>query len=863
MRELVDNRMPFACLLLVLLLASGPAAAQDSPTLIWYRGDHGAVREALELTPLTQLTSDLSEASVVVINNVHLSDAELSEIAAHVVHGFGLILLLGTNCDESTLERLGLADITTSKAESAATLEPMDSDSRVIAEINWRVAPQVRERSVPHGDGLTPLVTVHNGRDEIVLAESRLGKGSVFLLAPSFENGTNKPFVEWFYFNYLMYALVTVAAGQEPLSYADYPGSPVPHRALQVLTIVLLTIVFTSTLLIFWLVRRYSRRHPELLHQLVSDVDAFRAREASSEWEAVGFHRGVASFMVAILNNVWFFVPVSILTNVVLWGRVLPSAQIRGAASLVVTFFYTIWTLMDWGTAVAGQKFLSQYRVTDPYEGMKYVQFFVWWQAITGTIQVGAIALLTLFVIPRTPVAYLSIYILLHVLIQFPGFGQVFNGVLFPGLHRFDYQQLIGMILVVMTPICQIVFCAIAVSWGRSHPIYASIAGGLGLGFGALATIALVFLTGFLLYHRLGFATRVVFLAHFDLRTIRTALLFGAPVTGTVLLIGGAYSLQVWLLSKLVLNYAEVQANFEAAMTVGTGTYLAIFAMATSFINSYSEAFSQHKLKLCRHYMTMSLKWGQLVCTFLAAVLLAVGDRFVLGSLPAEQYARAAVWIRIFAVWWSLCVVIWVCDGILVGIGKPELHLVSMLIEQGTRIVLMFLLASRLQAWAMVVAYLIALPLKAIVDVFFVRRHLGRIVVCWWQTLVAPLASATVICILLRFWGSLYWTPDPLKSSILLFVGLVGALPLHFFLVGAFGGWDDRALAEFRRAVPISSVARPMARLFLKCTELGVKISPLHNRFPVTTFEEAMIEADEVRRSKVSLDDYGPNSPEK
>lgn len=863
MRALVQNRMSFVSLLVALLLASSAAGAQDSPTLVWYRGGDDAVRQALELTPLTRLTTDLSKASVVVINDVRLSDAELLNVAKHVADGAGLILFLGSQCDESTLKALDLARIAILKSDDAATLEPVESDSRVIAEINWRVAPQVYERYVPHGETLTALVTVHGEPDDIVLAETMLGKGSVFLLAPCFENGANKPFVEWFYFNYLVYALVTTAAGQQPLSYADYPGSPVPHRPLQILMVVLLTIVFSSTLLIFWLVRRYSRRHPELLYQLVANVEVFRAREGSSEWEAVGFHRGIASFMVAILNNVWLFVPISILTNVVLFGKVLPSAQIRGAVSLVMTFFGTVWTFMDWGTAVAGQKFLSQYRVTDPGEGMKYVQFFVWWQAITGTIQVGAIALFALFVIPHnTALAYLSIYILLHVLIQFPGFGHVFNGVVFPGLHRFDYQQLIATIFLVTAPICQIVLCAIAVSWGGAHPAYASIAGGLGLGFGALVSIAVIFLTGFFLYRRLGLAARVIFLAHFDLRAVKTALLFGAPITATGLLFTGAFSLQVWLLSKLVLNYAEVQANFDVAISVGTGAYLAILAMTTSLINSHSEAYSQGKLKLCRYYMTMSLRWGELLCTFLTAVLFAVGDRFVLGSLPAEQYARAAVWLRILAVWWSLCVVVWVGDGILIGIGKPELHMVSMLVEQGTRIVMMLLLAPRLQAWAMVVAYMIALPLKAIVDMIFVKRYLKRIIVCWWQTLVAPFASAAIICVLLRLWGGLYWTPDPVKSSVLLFVGLVAALPLHFFLVGVFGGWDDQGLGEFRRAVPISSVAKPMAWLFLKCTELGISISPLHNRFPVTTCEEAMIEAEEIGRTKVRLDHYGPNNRE-
>lgn len=856
MRNLISKIILVASVVLALLCSTCPIAAEQSPLSVYYCGTDDAVKQALELTQLIHLTTDVPEASAAVINNVRLSDSFLSQIRSNMSRGMGLVLFLGDCIDESTLKALGLDGITLSRVNDPVAIGPTDSKSLLATQVNWRVAPQVRARTVPKGEAITPLVTVHGRENEPVLAETLSGSARVFMVGPALDGPGNRPFREWFYFNYLVYVLATTAAGQHPVAYGDYPGAPVPHRPLQLSMVILLVLMFSSTLIVFAFVRRYSKRHPELIYHAVADSSRFQAREGMSEWEHVGFHRGIAGFMISVLNNVWLWVFVSILVNTVLFGIVLPSsAQLRGAMSLVGTFFTTVWVLMDWGTAVTAQKFLSQHRVKNPSEGLKYVQFFVWWQAITGTIQVGTIALVALFLMPKTALAYLSLYVLLHVMIQFPGFARVFDGVVFPGLQRFDYQHVIGIIFFVLSSALQIPLCMAFIQWGNHRIAYNSIAGGLGIGFGALVVLVIVFLTGFLLYRRLGLSARVIFMAHFDWDTVKTALKFGLPITATGLMFTGAYSIQVLLLSTLVLNYAEVQANFDAALTLGTGAFGAVFAWAPSMMNSYSEAFSQGKLKLSRYYTTMSIKWGESLGLFLTAVLLAVGDRYILGSL-GQQYERAAIWIVYIAILWSIAPYIWIGDNLLVGIGKPHLQFIGMTVEQGTRVIIMFLLAARLQEWALITATLVALPLKAVSNTFFMRKHLGRITVNWWQSVFAPLASGVIICCVLRYAGGLPWASDKLRSLVLFIVGLIGALPVHFFLTGLFGGWDDNGLDEFRRAVPMSNIAMPVAWIFLKCTELGASCSPLHNRFPVTTYDEAMVEADEITRAKVRLDQY-------
>ncbi len=53
--------------------------------------------------------------------------------------------------------------------------------------------------------------------------------GKAFIFNAFLTDGFNPQIQEWAYFNYLIYHLAVRAAGQTPLSFADYPASPVPH----------------------------------------------------------------------------------------------------------------------------------------------------------------------------------------------------------------------------------------------------------------------------------------------------------------------------------------------------------------------------------------------------------------------------------------------------------------------------------------------------------------------------------------------------------------------------------------------------------------------------------------------------------
>ena len=111
----------------------------------------------------------------------------------------------------------------------AVSLTNLPVNDPLVKQIIWNGAPQVRERFniLTPMSSVQPLVTAYED-ESWVLWSARGGKA--FIFDAFLTDGANPQIQEWAYFNYLVYHLVVRAAGQTPLSFADYPGSPVPHN---------------------------------------------------------------------------------------------------------------------------------------------------------------------------------------------------------------------------------------------------------------------------------------------------------------------------------------------------------------------------------------------------------------------------------------------------------------------------------------------------------------------------------------------------------------------------------------------------------------------------------------------------------
>jgi O-antigen/teichoic acid export membrane protein len=248
----------------------------------------------------------------------------------------------------------------------------------------------------------------------------------------------------------------------------------------------------------------------------------------------------------------------------------------------------------------------------------------------------------------------------------------------------------------------------------------------------------------------------------------------------------------------------------------------------------------------------MGYKWGGMISAMLAAILLAVADRFILGA-SGPEFVRAAQYSIPLLIWGTLQYPSWVGDNVQLGANKPWMKSALIAMEQFLRIILAYLLMPKLQINALIIAYIVAIMTKNIVAYFANHKLCFPQRFYFWQSLGAPILAAVVHFVLIRWVTGYIWQGDQVTSVLIFTIAILPSYPIYAFLYGLFGGWDDATLEEVHRAAQISTIMKPFAWLFWKSTSIGAHFSPLHNRFPITNRQAALDEADTLVHERVSL----------
>jgi O-antigen/teichoic acid export membrane protein len=852
------RRMSFLVLIVILLFVAAAPVHAINTIRVYYAGEDGSVLTALNLAKY-QMVDNIAEADVFVLNGV-IPDPDV--IATRVRSGAGLVLIFGPNIKAADVETISGVPIELVEKNNPVSLTEIKIDDPLVKQIIWNGSPQVRERFQTYTplSSVQPLVTAYEDGEWVLWAGNRPNIYFINAFLTNHIDPQNQKYLpinpqiqEWAYFNYLIYHLVERAAGQVPLSFAEYPGSPVPHAAERNIILIIMGLMVCTTALVFVVVRRYSKKHPEQLDRIVFDRTRFEVREEKTEWEAVGFHRPLGGFLVALSIGLVLFIPLIIYQNLILPSFILPSAQALGIWGRAVQFFSLAWTFFDMGTSVAFIKFLSQYRVHDPRKGILFGQVFVWWQALSGAIQVAVVISLASTIAPRSAYALYAWTMIVHSFIQLPGFYQVMRHAL-TGFQRLDYGRLLDIGLNVLFPmLVQPIFVTIMFAWGRSHPVFGGAMGGLlGMGIAAYAAELLTFLFGLWLYRRVGYNSSILFMAHFDWDIIKTSFKFGVfEMLGSAAWSFGQ-AMEIAITQARLINYAEIWGNWVLAQNF-------IFAFnVTQTLNdgvmpAISEAISNGKRILSQYYSVMAYKYNGMTSAFIGAVLLAVAPKFILGSAGIE-FQRASLYVIPLTIWGVVQFPSWVGDNVQLGANKPYLKSILVFSEQVIRVVLAWILLARFQVTGLIIAYFVGLFSKGIVA--YIINHK----VCFpqkfysWQSLVAPLLAGGVHYGVLAGINHFLWKGDQISSVLIFFLGILPSFPLYMFLYGLFGGWDKDTLSELKEAVTLTGRARLLTNWGIyQPTALGARISPLNNRFPITNRPEAMEEARLLTEEKVKL----------
>jgi O-antigen/teichoic acid export membrane protein len=566
----------------------------------------------------------------------------------------------------------------------------------------------------------------------------------------------------------------------------------------------------------------------------------------------------MAGFLTLAGTLFVLFAPYYYVTNILIPNDVQPFPQAKGIWGFAWEALQIAWFLFDAGTYVAFVKYFAEYRIKDPHEAVYSAQFFVWWQILTGLVQVTMASVVVVFVMPNVevvrPYGYTSTFILLVVLGQYPGIFAVMN-FFFQAYQRYDYN--IGLDLLsdwVLRFGLQIPFVLLFRSWGAANPEYGEAFGAaVGIGLGFYFSQVVTFLIGTALYKRLGLKLAPLFMAHFGLATAKRMLIYGLQVVLGKAFFRAAKFIDRFVISLLLLNYTE-WLGLEGQIHYNL---MFLFPIAYRFFETamaaLSESHGNGKQTLTQYYIARFFQVGSLYTAIALSLFLALGPMFVRHAMD-PQWGRAADYMIIAAVAGAFSAAAWISDMLQKGAGRPDLFAFILGGEQALRIGLFWLLIPRFQFWGFYWALLITIALK--VTIAWIINHLVivRVRIFLWQMLVAPALAGVFNFALLRLLGTVLGFSGRWEVIVLFFFSALASFFICFFAVGLLGGMDRAFATELEQASRMTGWLRPLTRLFYYAARAGWTLSPIHNRFPITLHEQAMEEAKalEVQRDRPS-----------
>nr|MDO8115778.1 hypothetical protein [Candidatus Sigynarchaeota archaeon] len=193
-------------------------------------------------------------------------------------------------------------------------------------------------------------------------------------------------------------------------------------------------------------------------------------------WENIGFHRSIA--------GMFFQLPFTLISAVlglalmsIVYTYLYPFPESNGYSAAATGFFGLMFYTFDLGTANIISRFIGETNIKNPAKMVQYVQYFIWYQMITGLVQTTAISVFAMFIVPRTQLAYTVWIMVIFSTVQYPGFLGIFRGVL-DTLQQFHTVTILNFIAgEVFQRVTQIGFVIWGRWWGMADPAIGDIMG--------------------------------------------------------------------------------------------------------------------------------------------------------------------------------------------------------------------------------------------------------------------------------------------------------------------------------------------------------------------------------------------------
>ena len=211
------------------------------------------------------------------------------------------------------------------------------------------------------------------------------------------------------------------------------------------------------------------------------DSELPKEKNTSVLWDEIGFHKPMAGFWYNIIYTI-----IGILISAVVMGKLMsffyPFPESWGYKDIAFGMFALMFSLFDIGTGSVMSRFIPEANINNPEKMLHYIQYFVWYQMITGLFQTTIVSVYAIFFVPETHLAYTVWIMLIASTTQYPGFLGVFRGVL-DSLQQFHKTQTLNFLTsTIFQRITEMGFVYLGKLYGEAHPEVGVI---LGIAIGA------------------------------------------------------------------------------------------------------------------------------------------------------------------------------------------------------------------------------------------------------------------------------------------------------------------------------------------------------------------------------------------
>ena len=590
------------------------------------------------------------------------------------------------------------------------------------------------------------------------------------------------------------------------------------------------------------------------------------------KWEEVGAHRPIGQlwFNLGIYIIIILLSAISLAT-IVQW--VFPYPEIQGYYKIGDNFFLLIYQVFDIGTAFGIERFIGEWRVKDTNRMIKYVQFFFWYQMMTGLVQLVIVSIIVMKWMATTNLAYLSWIFLLIVARQYPAMSTSLKNTL-NGLQRYDKGNLMNLFVNdVFKQFLMVGFILLGRAWGQANPEYGDLFGAtIGVAVGAYMAEFFAIGVGGYWFHKamksFGFTFWDAFKVGFDKKIFKECMWFGFQVS----IVPSFNTLTTTWMLLMYLDALPQYTTWIFIAQIAKGIGSAVNAgQDFKLTPAIAEAYPNGKIKLTQFYVQTSIKWQG----FFMMLFLTIIGGFVppilsrLTAIPElAQYSAATIFLP-FAIFQSLFTYfIDLPNPILIGTLHVSFYTFLRLSEEVFQVlfVWLFLYVFRLHETLGLVGIGIIFGwehffprlIKMTMGLIYINKKVFKIKVPWMQSFIITGLAALPNLAFAVIWNFLIL--DPLIGVISLYGALAVTLilgivvfPLLVYLplTGYLGGWDDYQLKIFEKSIELSGPSKILVRPFYKMVKYWADKSPWHGKFEIP-HEEAERQINELHIMKAN-----------